>query len=1266
MSKKLQSEIERVLRDIKVHVEQYDEKFDELRQFNRERFINCDKMKDEAKKEQLRGKKHAIRTTTLELMDVKHVLDGRGRIEGELENLLRKLHRLGQQVKDWLNQNDVRDKDSLEQWKKQLEVRYKRGKIFYRSGEISEVDMSGEGEVTEHQKWIEDYIRRLGDQNDLFEAEIEASKKKKSADCERVEQLKAFTELHRSHMQKLEELLRRIRNGDLSSDSEMEKLGELQEELRDYVENNDSLDIVAMCDDLYADLGLEDMPCDMDKDGSDTVGDPLTDVGTHDEPMRLSSIEIDNNEAAWEAGAEPMADHQPHQQQQQHDDEGDKAVTTTAGEQRQAKRPKKGGKGASKDKGEATSSTSAVSPAAVTPKASLAATLLGKAERIDHRDKEAKSDLDSNESQPSQWKPKATPEHPVILPSLAPAAAQQPPGSKRKGDKTDTHTHTHTHRKASGDKSATKHPSSTKQPPEVFSPSTFPLLPSATPRSFSSTRGGEGFASWVSAAKQASGERSEASSVECAMSSTSSLSGPGQTSAAVAAAAAAAAAGGGGAEKVGGRRGSFNDTKRASDTVGSSVSSQQHMAVDERETLVSMGFASDAVDRALMMHAGNFDDALNHLIHTNQSPKIHEPPTPPQSQPSASAADEPAPMEPPPQSLPTELAEAAESPDKDAGAPKADGDGDEIMERESERASEEEVTIGEDWKAVGEGQLSLSKGTRLRIQERHSSGWTFGQLVRPDGSLDDRPDSSGWFPDFLTQPPPPPSPPRLNPHPHTHPPPPTTDNQRAGGPPTSSSPVSTAAAVPMVTASSLLQRGLVLQERVHIPKVHPTDEGRSADGSPDASGSAAGVRGGGGEEGSDSTDLGSATSTVRSVSTLTLGRGGGESVDFDVWQTVSIESSNEGGEGVVVGEGGTAAGAAASGGGGGGGEGGVLEVREVYWDWAGEYGDTATQNLHFSKGERVEIIVRHRSGWTHGRIVGEPDRIGWFPDFMLTPIEDVEREMRDKKGDGASDVDHDEARKAASPPKRLFFHPPDPHQPTHHTNPLGLGLGVGVARHNHTHGHRLSSFTLPRGVMEQPQDSPEGQGGSGGPTPPGSMWSLGTPLLTPLTTNAGALTDRSPAPAAAGAGGSRLQAPPSGTSLFQTQPSLIRGHVEGTAGLTASLDAERHDGSEHQWTLSHSRSSLRSGDGPGSERDLSHHPSPGALRPSSSIAMAFGSGRPAGVLVISGRGVWSERTMTLPGWSSDKTNAKIPDENPWRISAVKEHETDTMDGTSNA
>ena len=44
-------------------------------------------------------------------------------ITGDLEREIKKLHRLGDQIKSWLRQTDVKDKDQLNDYKKKVEVR---------------------------------------------------------------------------------------------------------------------------------------------------------------------------------------------------------------------------------------------------------------------------------------------------------------------------------------------------------------------------------------------------------------------------------------------------------------------------------------------------------------------------------------------------------------------------------------------------------------------------------------------------------------------------------------------------------------------------------------------------------------------------------------------------------------------------------------------------------------------------------------------------------------------------------------------------------------------------------------------------------------------------------------------------------------------------------------------------------------------------------------------------------------------------------------
>ncbi|KAF8819030.1 hypothetical protein IE077_001869, partial [Cardiosporidium cionae] len=74
-----------------------------------------------------------------------------------------------------------------------------------------------------------------------------------------------------------------------------------------------------------------------------------------------------------------------------------------------------------------------------------------------------------------------------------------------------------------------------------------------------------------------------------------------------------------------------------------------------------------------------------------------------------------------------------------------------------------------------------------------------------------------------------------------------------------------------------------------------------------------------------------------------------------------------------------------------------VEVQEVRWDWNGELADGSnTLLLKFRKGEKIEILAHHMTGWIFGRIRGEPQRRGWFPDYMLhDPDEMLARLLRE-------------------------------------------------------------------------------------------------------------------------------------------------------------------------------------------------------------------------------------------------------------------------------
>ncbi|KEP67204.1 UNVERIFIED_CONTAM: hypothetical protein HHA_234640 [Hammondia hammondi] len=290
--KKLHTEVEKALREVRACIDAYDERWQELLEFNRQ-FLEKPDHLDEAKKDVLRGKKHSVRTASLELVDIKHVNDTKARIEADLEGSLRKLHRLKQQLSDWLHNysdKDIRNKVALVELRKSIELRYKRGRVFYSQGQSSQPGESvgllaagsrgGAGcrlAPCEAARWMTDFIDTLHAQIEGWENELTSLSGRGSEDAqpkkcrrrsgreevdaakgtplrqERIDQLAAMLDLHRLHVGCLEGLLHAVCAQELDGDDE--RLEELREILEPYVHDNADL-VVIVADDVYQELGL--------------------------------------------------------------------------------------------------------------------------------------------------------------------------------------------------------------------------------------------------------------------------------------------------------------------------------------------------------------------------------------------------------------------------------------------------------------------------------------------------------------------------------------------------------------------------------------------------------------------------------------------------------------------------------------------------------------------------------------------------------------------------------------------------------------------------------------------------------------------------------------------------------------------------------------------------------------------------------------------------------------------------------------------------
>eukprot|EP01054_Gregarina_sp_Poly1_P008086 Gregarina_sp_Poly_1__8085@NODE_465_length_8170_cov_101_841787_g379_i0_p2_GENE_NODE_465_length_8170_cov_101_841787_g379_i0NODE_465_length_8170_cov_101_841787_g379_i0_p2_ORF_typecomplete_len722_score122_73Not3/PF04065_15/3_3e35CENPF_leu_zip/PF10473_9/1e02CENPF_leu_zip/PF10473_9/0_041OmpH/PF03938_14/1_5e03OmpH/PF03938_14/0_77Sipho_Gp157/PF05565_11/2_2e03Sipho_Gp157/PF05565_11/5_3_NODE_465_length_8170_cov_101_841787_g379_i01562321 len=266
MSRRLLSEIDKVLRETRASLDLYDERWLELRDFNRTQVGVKEKMWEESRREQLRGKKHAVRTATLELLDFKHVCDSKAKMESDMENTLKRLHRYRQQLTEWLGCTELRTQsDELRDLRKQIELRYKRGRVFYRLGMSSDDCAETDGNADSAVEWISKFIEKLKLQADAWEADVEALSRKLSSEKSKAEkgdldslrdrkaQLDAFVDLHKMHIRKLEALLRAIRSRAVTLTEGQGE--EIYEALCPYIEDNTDLTVV-VADEIYHDVQL--------------------------------------------------------------------------------------------------------------------------------------------------------------------------------------------------------------------------------------------------------------------------------------------------------------------------------------------------------------------------------------------------------------------------------------------------------------------------------------------------------------------------------------------------------------------------------------------------------------------------------------------------------------------------------------------------------------------------------------------------------------------------------------------------------------------------------------------------------------------------------------------------------------------------------------------------------------------------------------------------------------------------------------------------
>ncbi|KAF2861393.1 hypothetical protein K470DRAFT_299318 [Piedraia hortae CBS 480.64] len=193
----------------------------------------------------------------------------KNKLEDDLKTTIKKLQRSRDKVKGWASSNDIKDKTQLLEQRRLIEQRMEsfkavekemKTKAFSKEGLSAAAKMDPkEREKTEVSHFLGEMVEELGRQIEHLEAEADqlrvTLKKKKKNDAgkvERLAELERTVERHKWHTGRLEIVLRLLENGSIEAD----EVKEIEEGIRYYVEQNQELDF-AEDDDLYEGLNLD-------------------------------------------------------------------------------------------------------------------------------------------------------------------------------------------------------------------------------------------------------------------------------------------------------------------------------------------------------------------------------------------------------------------------------------------------------------------------------------------------------------------------------------------------------------------------------------------------------------------------------------------------------------------------------------------------------------------------------------------------------------------------------------------------------------------------------------------------------------------------------------------------------------------------------------------------------------------------------------------------------------------------------------------------
>lgn len=189
--------------------------------------------------------------------------------EIDLKKEIKKLQRLRDQIKTWIGSSDVKDKDSLIDARKLIETKMEQFKIceketktktYSKEGLARAEKLSPEEQAKEDTcKWVGETIEKLQQCVDERDVQIErlSSGKGKKTNKHLIEEYNEIITSHKYHINKLEGIMRLVMNDRL----EAELVNDLKDDIEYYVEAHEEEEYMQSYDEemFYETLGLDDM-----------------------------------------------------------------------------------------------------------------------------------------------------------------------------------------------------------------------------------------------------------------------------------------------------------------------------------------------------------------------------------------------------------------------------------------------------------------------------------------------------------------------------------------------------------------------------------------------------------------------------------------------------------------------------------------------------------------------------------------------------------------------------------------------------------------------------------------------------------------------------------------------------------------------------------------------------------------------------------------------------------------------------------------------